>query len=83
MRIHVKTSGKNIRLLFPSFLAMNALTARIGAHCIQKQTGIFQGLGEQELQALFREIRRQKKKHPDWCLAEITDAKHTYVKVKL
>jgi hypothetical protein len=83
MRIHIKTSEKNIRLLFPSFLAMNALTARIGANCIQKQADIFQELGEKELNALFREIRRQRKKHPNWCLLEITDAESTHVKIKL
>lgn len=83
MRIHVKTAEKNIRLFLPSCLAMNDLTARISAHYIHKYTDIFEGLSEKDLQTLFREIRRLKKKHPDWYLAEITDSNHTYVKIKL
>jgi len=83
MRIHVKTSEKDIRLLFPTCFVMNGLTAHIGAHYIRKQNGNFAGLGKKELLTLFREIRRLKKKHPDWCLAEIRDAKHKYIKINL
>lgn len=81
MRIRVKEKdGSNLFIPLPTGLICNRLTALIAARTM---SGMGAGVSASQLARLFRELKRYKKKHPDWVLAEVQSADGDYVYVKL
>lgn len=73
MRIFVQEHGeKPIRLIFPTGMIFNRLTALIGSKVIKEHAGEeLSALTSAQLNRLFREIRRIKRKHPKFELVNV------------
>lgn len=81
MRIRVKEKdGSNLFIPLPTGLICNHLTAFIAAR-MAVEVGI--KLSPGQLVRLFTELKRYKKQHPEWVLAEVHSADGDYVSVKL
>lgn len=81
MRIEVQQSeGRAIRILLPSGLVFNGLTARIAARHIMPQNGV--KITGRQAAALVKELNRFRKRHPEWVLVE-ADSQGNRVKIKL
>lgn len=92
MRIHIQRPGhRTIRLAFPTALFCNALTASIAARVYEKQQkeeddeDPSPALSAKQFRALFREIRRVKRRFrkSDWKLCDVESADGTHVTVRL
>ena len=72
MKLSIKSDEKNIRLRLPSALVFSDLTAAVG---YRKIGGLIQNTDEvisrRQVKALFREIRRLRRLHPDWTLVHV------------
>ena len=73
-------SGHKLFIPIPLGLFCNRLTAGFAAKAME-QNG-WTASPEQMLK-IFRIMRRYKRKHPDWVLAEVQSASGDYVYVKL
>lgn len=91
MRVHIQRPGhRTIRLAFPTALFCNALTASIAAAYTKQQKkeakeDLSPALSAKQFRALFREIRRVKKRFrkSNWKLCEVESADETHVTVCL
>ncbi len=82
MRIIVKESeGKNIRLLLPTGMVLNRLTAGLISKALVERAKMDLSTGQ--MMRLMRELKRFKRKHPDWVLVEVQSSDGDYVKIKL
>ena len=88
-----------INLIFPTAVLFNSLTAKITAKMIDKTvngkaeemdvdlqelTEISRNIPDSaELSAMYTEIRRFKRRHPDFVLVEATDSEGDGVKITL
>ena len=80
MRIIVKESEHNIRLLFPSRLILNSFTA--AAICREAEKyGV--KISPRQMRVLIKALHHYRKTHPDWVLAEVTGANGEHVLVRL
>lgn len=81
MKVFVKpASGRDIRILFPSLLVWNDVTAGL-LSCFLKKEGVHVSAGQ--LRRLFRLLREYRWKHPAWTFAEVHCADGTHIMVKL
>ena len=81
MRIRVKEKdGSNYLIPLPTGLICNRLTALIAARAASEY-GV--RVSPARLVRLFTALKRYKKQHPEWVLAEVhsADGDHIYVKL--
>lgn len=83
MRIHVKAEGRRINLILPTGLMLNRLTAQIISAKTKDDAELEIQLSGEQLNQLFRIIRRVKKVHPDWTLVEVRTHGGEEVTIKL
>ena len=78
---------KTVRLLLPTWLIFNDLTAIIGAKQINKHITVKNkeqaALTPADIRKLVKEVRRLKRKYPGWTLIDVESADGSKVKVKL
>lgn len=81
MQVHIREKG-GVKLWFPlpTELVFNRFTAPIAARAAS-ENGV--EITPAQMQALFSAIKRYKRAHPDWVLAEVKSAGGDLVKVKL
>jgi len=85
MKIIIKSSDyKSIRLVFPTRLLLNGLTARIGAGAINKHLhpDNFK-IKSGDLRRIIKEIHRIKRKYPDLVLIDLESSDGDKVQIKL
>ncbi len=81
MVIRVRSKdGPNLFIPLPTGLFCSRLTAGIAARAASK-SGV--SITPEQMTALFRSVRRYKRLHPDWVLAEVQSADGDYVYVRL
>ena len=81
MKVFVKpASGRDIRILFPSSLVWNDVTAGL-LSCFLKKEDVHLSAGQ--MRRLFRILRQYKRNHSEWILAEVDSADGSHVTVKL
>lgn len=84
MKIKIKSEGKNINLVFPTRLLVNRFTASIGAEVINENSGSGDmEINAKDLQKLFNEINRIKRKYPKLVLVDVESANGDIVKITL
>ena len=93
MYINVNSDGHKIKLMFPTGLIFNPVTAHIAAGCIKGKAG--EKLREEDLpleitsidagtlSKLFRVINLCRKRFPDWYIVEVDSADGDVVRIKL
>ena len=81
MRIIITdSSGKKSRIRLPGSFLLNGLSAGfLSAKAKQKNISI----SASQLRILFRAIKRYKRTHPEWVLAEVNDHGGDTVKIML
>ena len=80
MKIIVKEPNHHIRLWIPTGLAFNRFTAaavskEMGKHGVKLSPG--------QACVLMKELKKYRRTHPDWVLAEVQSGDGEYVLVKL
>lgn len=80
MKLIVTKPERDIRLLLPTCLVLNRLSAQIGSRAMQDKNV---RISPAQLNGLFRELRRFKREHPDWVLVEAETASGEYITVRL
>ena len=81
MKILVKENGGHtIRLIFPSGLVLNSVSASFLPKYLEEQ-GIH--ITRDQARAFIKELNRFRKRHKDWKLVEVRDAKGDYVEIRL
>ena len=81
MKILVKgNGGPTIRLIFPSGLVLNFVSASFLPKCLEEQ-GIH--ITREQARVFIKELNRFRKRHKDWKLVEVRDAKGDYVEIRL
>ena len=85
MRIHVKSGNRTVRIVIPTCLVFSRMTAWLGARYGLRYAGdAVRDLTPEQLNALFAEFRRIKRKHGKWDLVDVESADGTAtVKVTL
>lgn len=85
MRIIVESHDeKPIRLIFPTGMIFNRLTAAIGSSAIKQHLGTdLSEFKSADIGRLFREIRRIKRKYPHLELVSVDDADGDKVRITL
>lgn len=73
-------NGPNLFIPIPTGLFCNRLTAGIAAKAME-QNGV--NATAEQMVRLFRTVRKYKRKHPHWVLAEVQSTDGDYVYVKL
>lgn len=82
MRIHVKDGENNIRILLPTGLVFSRLTAMIGVAVIKKYAPE-RGISAKQIDALFAEFHRIKRRYGRWELVDVESADGQIVKIIL
>lgn len=81
MEIRIRSKeGPNLWIPLPTGLIFNRLTAPIAARAMAQYGA---GLSAGQLTRFFAAVKRYKRTHPDWVLAEVQSADGDYVLVKL
>lgn len=81
MKILVKEhGGHTIRLVFPSGLVLNSLSARFLPKYLEEQ-GIH--ITREQALMFIKELNRFRKSHRDWKLVEVQDADGEIVEIRL
>lgn len=84
MRIRVKTGARNIRLILPTRLIFSTTVARLGAkYGLKHDTGTGADISAEQLDALFAEFRRIKKRYGRWELVDLESSAGDVVKIIL
>ena len=81
MRIHVKSEGKNLRLWFPTNWIFSRGVAWLAVHYGLDYSGM--NLSAEQLNHLFAEFRKIKKKHGSWELVDVESSNGEKVKIIL
>ena len=81
MKILVKEhGGHTIRLIFPSGLVLNSLSASFLPKYLEEQ-GIH--ITREQARVFIKELNRFGKRHKDWKLVEVQDADGYFVEIRL
>lgn len=81
MKILVKEhEGHSIRLMLPSGLVLNSLTASFLPKYLEEQ-GIH--ITREQALMFIKELNRFRKKHKGWKLVEVQDADGDFVEIRL
>lgn len=81
MKILVKEhGGHTIRLIFPSGLVLNSLSASFLPKYLEEQ-GIH--ITREQARFFIKELNRFRKRHKDWKLVEVQDADGDFVEIRL
>jgi hypothetical protein len=85
MRILVESHDeKTINLIFPTVMIFNRLTAAIGSSAIRQHLGTdLSEFKSADINRLFREIRRVKRKYPHLELVSVDSADGDKVRITL
>jgi len=84
VRIKIKSDDKNINLYFPTRLLLNKLTARIAANAINSNSETNNlKLSAKDLEKIFAEINRIKRKYPKLELVNVESASGETVVISL
>ncbi len=84
MRIQISTDDHNIRICLPNGLFFNRLTAAIGIRAMQKYAPEqLRDLSPKQINALFSEFRRIKKKYGSLDLVDVQSSDGQIVKIIL
>lgn len=88
MRILVKSANeRTIHIILPSGLILNNLTATLGTKVINKYINqncdSTVNITSHDVRKLVQEIRRLKRKYPNWYLVDIESSDGDVVKIKL
>lgn len=81
MKIVVQENKKSIKILFPTKLALNSVTATVASRIIQKKKGLV--IPAKKLRQLFKVIYRSKRKWKDWEIVHVESKKGEKVVIKL
>lgn len=80
MRIITKGDGYHVRLRIPTGLVFNRFTAA----AVSKEMGKYGvKLSPGQARILMKELKKYRRTHPDWVLAEVHSSDGDYVLVKL
>ena len=81
MKILVKEhGGHTIRLIFPSGLVLNSLSASFLPKYLEEQ-GIH--ITREHARVFIKELNRFRKRHKNWKLVEVQDADGDFVEIRL
>lgn len=85
MKIIIKSPNeRTIRLIFPTRLLFNSLTAKIGAAALKKYVPSDKfKIKPRDLHKLIKEINRIKRKYPGLVLVDVETSDGDIVKIKL
>ena len=84
MRIQVRGESQNINLVLPTSLIFSKGIVWLANHFGRKYAAeAMDGIAPENLDALFAEFRRIKRKYGKWDLVEVESADGEYVKVTL
>jgi len=84
MRIHLKSGDQNIRLVFPTGLIFSKAVAWLGVRYGLRYAGdSMKIISAKQLDALFAEFRRIKRKHGSWVLVDVESSGGDLVKIIL
>ncbi len=83
MRIHIKTDGRRINLIFPTAILLNRLTAHMIAGKSKIDVDSTPQLSGEQLNRLFTTIKQFKKSHPNFVLVEVRTHDGEEITVKL
>lgn len=84
MKIRIKDGGRNLTLLLPTALLFSRGTAWLANTVGRKYAGeVMKHIPPESVNGLFAELRRVKKKHGSWELAEVESADGEKVKITL
>lgn len=73
-------SGRNFRIVVPTGLLLNRLTARFIPGLLERKGFT---LNRKQVMEIAREIRSFRKKHRDWKLIEVQSASGDHVEISL
>lgn len=84
MRIHVKSGDQNIRMVFPTGLIFSKAVAWLGVRYGLRYAGdSMKNLTAEQIDLLFAEFRRIKKKYGRWELVDVESSNGDLVKIIL
>lgn len=84
MRIHLKSGDQNIRMVFPTGLIFSKAVAWLGVRYGLRYAGdSMKNLTAEQIDLLFAEFRRIKKKHGRWELVDVESSNGDLVKIIL
>jgi hypothetical protein len=75
--------GKTIKLLLPTRLIFNSITATIGARMIRKHARMDSSINAHDLRRFVKEVNRMKKIHPRMNIVDIESADGDIVQIRL
>jgi|HigsolmetaAR203D_1030402.scaffolds.fasta_scaffold01584_6 hypothetical protein len=82
MKISIDVPGeKPIRLVIPTRLLFNSLTAAIGAQVLRNNKELDFSISGKDLRRLVRELHRMKRKHRNLLLVDVETADGTIVRI--
>lgn len=73
-----KETNPGIHLRLPTVFLLNGLTAKIVCGFLDDK-GV--SIPRSQMNVLFRELERYRKKHPDWKLVEVVSADGEHVEI--
>ena len=84
MRIHLKSGDQNIRMVFPTGLIFSKAVAWLGVRYGLRYAGdSMKNLTAEQIDLLFAEFRRIKKKYGRWELVDVESSNGDLVKIIL
>ena len=84
MKIHIRSAEANLKLWLPTNLIFSKPVALLGGTVGRKYAGdAMKDLSSKDLDRLFAEFRRIKKKYGAWDLVEVESAEGDIVRVTL
>lgn len=81
MRIIIREDGKIHRIILPTSLMLSRLSGSIILKAAGKRLNSEMSLSKKQVDRLFREARRWKRKNGSWTLAEIKSSSGEEIKI--
>lgn len=84
LRILIQSPGeKRIRLIFPTRLLFNFMTASLVARIVGKYIPMEEAISSKDIRRMVRVIRRMKRKHPKMKLVHVESSDGEIVQISL